>query len=343
MFKILIDTCVWLDLAKHYRQLVLLETLEELVRTEKVSLILPQVVVDEFSRNKSRVIDESNRSLSGSLKRAKETIDKFGDSRGKRAALRQLNDVDQRLPTLGEAAADSISRIEAIFKNATPIETSDEIKLRAAQRAIDARAPFHRSRNGMNDAILIETYADFAGAKKTPGIRFAFVTHNTRDFSHVGVNNKLPHPDIASHFSRVKSLYFTTLGEALRRVQPELPSDLMTEQDWVEQPRRFTEIVAVIDELIDKVWYDRHQMRRHMVETGKIKIVEKENYQIQNYGNRPIQRDIWEGALKAAAKVQKQYGAENLGPWSDFEWGMLNGKLSALRWVLGDEWDMLDT
>jgi hypothetical protein len=46
-------------------------------------------------------------------------------------------------------------------------------------------------------------------------------------------------------------------------------------------------------------------------------------------------RDIWEEAKKSARRVEKQYGLKNLGPWDDFEWGMINGKLSPLRWVLG--------
>jgi len=56
-----------------------------------------------------------------------------------------------------------------------------------------------------------------------------------------------------------------------------------------------------------------------------------------------VQRDVLKAALKAAQSVERRYGKKSLGPWDDFEWGMINGKLSALRWVLGDEWDMLDT
>jgi len=117
----------------------------------------------------------------------------------------------------------------------------------------------------------------------------------------------------------------------------------MIEKGWVEEPRRLSEIVAAIDELIDKVWYNRHQVRRQKIEFGEVKIVEKETFPIEDHLRRPIQHDVWEGALKSAVKVEKKYGRENLGPWDDFEWGMLNGKLSALRWVLGDEWDMLGT
>ena len=47
--------------------------------------------------------------------------------------------------------------------------------------------------------------------------------------------------------------------------------------------------------------------------------------------------------LAAAKKTEEEIDQSQLGPWDDFEWGMINGKLSALRWVLGDDWDMLDT
>ena len=49
------------------------------------------------------------------------------------------------------------------------------------------------------------------------------------------------------------------------------------------------------------------------------------------------------GCKKVAKRVEKEYGKKNLGPYDDFEWGMINGKLSAIRWMLGDDWDMLDT
>jgi hypothetical protein len=80
-------------------------------------------------------------------------------------------------------------------------------------------------------------------------------------------------------------------------------------------------------------------LSREKVKRGNIKIVETQV--LPGGDGRLIQRNIWDAALRTAEAVEARYGSENLGPWSDFEWGMINGKLSALRWVLGDEWDML--
>ncbi|HEY3761945.1 MAG TPA: PIN domain-containing protein [Verrucomicrobiae bacterium] len=342
MFHLLIDTCVWFDLAKDHQQESLLSVLEELIKQGQISLILPRTVVDEFVRNKARITEDSGRSLSSVLKRVKEAVNKFGEGKGKRIALDQLNEVDYKIPILGEAAIGAIARIEKLFADSKIIELTNEIKLRAAQRAIEKRAPFHKQRNGINDAILIEVYAGFIKDKNAPGIRFAFITHNTSDFSHPNNNNKLPHPDIANYFSKIKSLYLISLGEVLRRVQPELVSDLMIDQEWTQEPRRLTEILEALEGLLDKIWYNRHQNLCYQVEMGKVKIVEKKNWSIKNNA-RTIVREIWIGARKSAKRMEKKYGVENLGPWSDFEWGMLNGKLSALRWSLGEDWDMLDT
>ena len=97
--------------------------------------------------------------------------------------------------------------------------------------------------------------------------------------------------------------------------------------EYFNEPRSIEEIVEVTEEFLDKIWFDRHLSLRYRIEAGV----------------ETVDSEIWKGALQSAQRVIEKYGEENLGPYSDFEWGMLNGKLSALRWVLGDEWDMLDT
>ena len=79
----------------------------------------------------------------------------------------------------------------------------------------------------------------------------------------------------------------------------------------------------------EKVWYDRHQVNMQNVRRKKEK--NPQSIKFIKFGE------------KAAKKLEKKYGKKNLGPYTKFGWGMLNGRLETLNWVLGEDWGMLDT
>ena len=58
--------------------------------------------------------------------------------------------------------------------------------------------------------------------------------------------------------------------------------------------------------------------------------------QVATWCERLHSEDLQAGK-EAAQKVLKKYGKGIAGPHSDFDWGFLQGKRSAIRWVLGDE------
>lgn len=90
--------------------------------------------------------------------------------------------------------------------------------------------------------------------------------------------------------------------------------------------RTQSEILAAESEFFDRVWHERHLVRMQKHEDG----------------TSPMEPEIVKVARDAAARVRAR--RPDIRPVEDdFEWGMWNGKLSALRWVLGDEWDFLDT
>lgn len=345
MFNVLIDTCVWLDLAQDQKQTPLLLVAENMVQGGLLRLLVPRIVLEEFHKNRTRIAKTSARSLATHFQQVKEAVNKTGgDEKRKKALLAQLDDVNHRIPIIGGAAEGVLDRIERLLKAAIIIETSNAIMLRAADLALHRKAPcHHENKNSIADAIIIETYFDAIKSQGSAGQRFAFVTHNKTDFSLVCGNQKLPHKDLATQFSKIKSMYFVNLADCLRRIDPSMVTDLMWEQSWSQEPRGLSELLKAEDLLFHQVWYNRHWNLRIKIQEGEVKLVDKETYPRKPDTPETCQKDVWAGALHAAKRVEKKYGKRNLGPWDDFEWGMINGKLSAIRWMLGDEWDMLDT
>ena len=87
-------------------------------------------------------------------------------------------------------------------------------------------------------------------------------------------------------------------------------------------------ILKAENEFFDRIWYERKLDYLWNIKEGREK--------------KPTP-EIKKGMRAAMRRVEKKYGGKKaLFAYYqyDFDWGLMNGKL---RWVLGDDWDMLDT
>lgn len=334
MHLIFLDTCVWLELASKKSELPILSAIEYIVANGTAKLLLPDIVREEFERNKDRVADKTRQRLNRECDLVSEIIKSFGGDK-KQDAIDVISDVRHRLPILSEANLITIDRVEELFEGAIQVTVSNAAKLAAANRAISKLAPFHKSKNSMADAALIECFYEFAIDNKDDFETFRFVTINHTDFSDADHRN--PHPDLVGIFDGVSTQFYITANAALSDIA-DFDEIEIEEFGWEQETRGLFEILEEMDELTNKIWYNRHCNRAIDIENGIIKLIPDT---AERAHNNEIHESVWATALVAARGVKETY--EDTGPWDDFEWGMLNGKLSALRWVLGDEWDMLDT
>ena len=220
--------------------------------------------------------------------------------------------------------------------------------------------------NGQQDfkKIKVKFTSDLAGVKRNNVRGLSFITNQELSIGERQALNKIAKPITVDiyHLERISSIldrpenygirleyldielskeeqlsFFSTSTNRFDAINRKLDSVLQNYDNFIKasKPKKATlfikrkrkEVESALEEFFDKVWYDRHQLLKNQVKEKKTK----------------VSPEIWKGARQAAKRVEGKYGLKNLSPYSDFDWGMINGKLSALRWILGDEWDMLDT
>jgi len=341
LYRVLIDTSVWLDMAGSYRAAPLVRALHEMCDNAQLEIIVPDIGREEFSRNKDRVATQSMKALQSHLKSLRYALTGHADQDIAKQARDFLQGLDFSNATQESSIVDQVQELMDHGDNIN-IETSIFHRARAANRSLHGEAPCHRDKGSIADAILFEVYDEIRREPVRDHIVFGFATTNHSDFSDPRGDNRTPHPELAHAFND-RSQYILDIGKFVEEADPGALGMVDFELGYSPEFRTLTELTEAENLLYRQVWYNRHINLRYRVEQGITKVVPEAEYSQGPYRSDQVLDTVWEGALAAGEKTRQEVGIENLGPWDDFEWGMLNGKLSALRWVLGDEWDMLDS
>lgn len=331
MLHLLVDTSTWLDLAQRRDGQRWIVALRVLIHQGEVRLLVPPVILEEFDRNEARVQAAMTSSIASRFRQIRQDLATYG-SDDDAHAMEVIEDLGRHLPLVGAMTTRNFREIRELLVAGQTLQASEAEMTRVVDRGLTKAAPFHSGKNSVADAVIFEIYRSSTRVSDLAESPHAFVTTNHTDFSRTNGDKREPHDDIAEAFDGTGSRYalgIDGLDTVLRDHFGEAIEEIYEETDFQEEPRRLDEILAAETEMFDRIWY--HRSLQHDYRAGR----EGNTEDLERH--RLI-------AGPARARVEAMYTEPGqLGPYTDFELGMLHGKMSALRWVLGSEWDFLDT
>lgn len=181
MASIIIDSCSWAQLSKP-KFAHILTKLNKLVEEHLVEILVNDILIDEWDRNKERYFQE----IISTIKEWSIAAIKIKPFLPEKEAI-QLDNILSKYISHEESkiqlATEHFNKVENLLKLSTYIRITDELKFKMVEKAVAGEAPFHNSKNNMADALIIFSAIDWVNKNKLIQQDLLFVSHNYKEFA----------------------------------------------------------------------------------------------------------------------------------------------------------------
>lgn len=163
VLHLLVDTSTWLDLSKRRDGQRWIVALRLLVHQRDVELLVPELVIEEFERNRERIEAAMTASVAQRFKLIKQDLEDYGGADIERE-VEVIADLARDVPLIGAMTTRNFDEVLELLRKGRRVEPTDAERRAVVESGVGKRAPLHRSRNSVADALLIELYATAARA-----------------------------------------------------------------------------------------------------------------------------------------------------------------------------------
>lgn len=246
MHHLILDTCVWVTLAKFEFSLV--AKLAQLIDTKKVTIVLPELIRKEWNDCKTHIVKQITDEVTDH-RRSAIRLRTFLDSPALADSFDRISSVDP-VSTGTQIAAHRIAAIEKILDSDSIIwvPLSSHTKSLAITHALEKKPPF-RDRNSMADALIFLSAVERMKANKPNNA--VFITHNTNDFSDQKRDKDDRHckerlaPELQLLVHKSTFRYEIVLGRVLNEIEP-----FVATEEEIERGETIVECTRALDERI---------------------------------------------------------------------------------------------
>jgi len=242
MIHLILDTNIWIYFAEGQHPFVLNGIINK-VNNKEIILLVNDEIIKEWDRNKENSLDRIKKELQKQIDYAKELKSALNDKDGKEYG-KLIGKISSSTPEYKKAITERYNTVDDLIKNkSVNVPITKEHKLKVIDLALKQKAPFHRNKNSVADALILLSSIDYIKENGINNVNYnridvsdsIFISYNSDDFSKdiKGDSKNEIHPDLKPLLDSVGMTYERNFGRILN-LSTELMTIIDDYMDYVE-------------------------------------------------------------------------------------------------------------